>query len=468
MIRHTFFNKCNTILENSEYNTGFNPVAELNAGDTLSRILIHFDLSSLKEDVLKNGVEPKNLKHILKMTNAASINIPSCFEDKVNNCSIKTRAASFDIIAFKIPFAWDEGRGFDYYGDYVKDSHRVVSKDGSNWFQAKNGVEWDEHGVYFNKTLNLEYNEKFLLSKDSIIINEQHFDNGTENLEIDVTDFINDILINDKKFYGIGLSFLPKYEIETIENKFVSFFTNHTNTFFHPYLETINNEVILDNRFNFHIGSKNKLYFFAIDNGEYFNLDEMPTCTINDVSYPVVHCGKGVYYAEVSFNLNEIEPDTILYDIWGNIKVNDEVLNDVEMEFVVLPFEGRVTLGKYKTNDISLVPQLYGINDNEKVSIGDIREVYVDFIEEYSYGKKHIPQNCEYRLYVKEGKNEIDVFKYSQIERKADEYSILVNTNELIPNDYYIDIKIKQGKTIKYFINVLHFTIANNVTDFKK
>ena len=58
MIIHTFFDKCNTIFENSEFNTGYNPVAELNAGSILSRILIHFDLNKLKQQLL-NGEKVK-------------------------------------------------------------------------------------------------------------------------------------------------------------------------------------------------------------------------------------------------------------------------------------------------------------------------------------------------------------------------------------------------------------------------
>ena len=54
MIKHTFFDKCNTILENSEYNTGLNPVAELNAGEMISRILIYIDIEPLRESVKNN------------------------------------------------------------------------------------------------------------------------------------------------------------------------------------------------------------------------------------------------------------------------------------------------------------------------------------------------------------------------------------------------------------------------------
>ena len=468
MIKHTFFDKCNTILKDSEYNTGLNPVAELNTGSTVSRILIHFDISDLRKMVSEDGVKVENLRHILRMTNANSVNTSSCDRKKLNGCDFKTRASSFDIIAFILPLEWDGGCGFDYHGDYVKNTHKITSKDGSNWFNAMNGAEWLEGGVFSNETLYYEYNENYLCGADSFIINEQHFDTGSENLSIDLTNFINDILVNGGEYYGVGLAFSPKYELETVDDTFVSFFTHHTNTFFHPYLETVNSDVVSDNRANFHIGCKNRLYFFAVDNGEYFNLDETPVCVIDDIQYPVVHSGKGIYYAEVFFKKGDIEPETIMYDTWTNIKLDGVELDDIEMEFVVLPFEGKVTLGKHSSNDIHVVPQLSGINMLESIKVGDIREINIDFIEEYSYGKKHIPQYAEYRLYVKEGKNEIDIYDYMPIERKYDEHTILIDTNNLIPNDYYIDIKIKHGRTIKYHSEVLKFTIVNNVTKQKR
>jgi hypothetical protein len=467
MVKHTFFDKCNTILKDSKYNTGFNPVSELNTGTVISRILIHFDLSDLKKMIFEDGVKIEGLKHVIRMTNANSVNVPS-YRKKIDGCDLKTRASSFDIIAFRIPLEWDGGCGFDYYGDYVKDTHRITSKDASNWFNARNEMEWDESGVFFNETLHDEYYNKYLLGEESVIITVQHFDTGSENLSMDVTDFINNIILNNDNFYGVGLAFAPIYESNTSDNKFVSFFTHRTNTFFHPYLETTSSDIILDNRSNFYLGNKNRLYFFAIDNGEYFNLDELPVCTIDNVEYQVIHGGKGVYYVEVFFDKNKIEPNTIMYDVWSNIKINGSLIDDIEMEFVILPFEDKVMLGKYSTSNLSIVPQLSGIGDRECIKIGDIREVCVDFIEEYSYGKKHIPQQAEYRLYVKEGKNEIDVYHYMQIERKFDEHTIIIDTNNLIPNEYYIDIKIKQGKSVKYYTKVLTFTLSNDVTIQKR
>ena len=467
MITHTFVNKCNTIIKDSELNTGLNPVAELNVGSLVTRIILNFDLSKIYQSVNNNEINTSNLKHILKMTNCGSINLPLFNEDITVNNVNKKRANSFDIIAFEVPFSWDEGRGFDYYGDNLKETHSITSKEGSNWFQSKNFVEWDENGIYTNSTLLDEY-EKYLNGESSIIISEQHFDNGTENLELDVTDFINNKLNSKKHINGICLAFSPKYEKDTLDNRFISFFTNHTNTFFLPYLETINTEVILDNRYNFHLGCNNKLYFFVTENGEYINLDENPSCFIDDKEYSVKRNGKGIYYIDIKLSKNNVEPYSVLYDTWSNIKLNGELLDDIEMEFVALPIDNKVNIGKISKNTSKIIPQLSGINDKERIKIGNIHEVTVDFIEEYSHGKKIFPSLSEYRIYVKENDREIDVYEYQPIESRGDLHSFVINSMEMIPNNYHVDIRVKQGKNIYIHENILEFTIVSNVTNYYK
>lgn len=447
MILHTLINKCNTIIKDSEINTGLNPVAELNIGSNITRILLNFNTEDLKNKIKNGEINTKNLTHKLKMTNCGNINLPLVEDDFFNGCNNKKRAISFDIIAFKLPMEWDEGRGYDYHGDNVKENHKFISKDGSNWFQAKNNVKWNIEGIY----------------SDDLIIGSQHFDYGIENLNIDITDYINKILNEEENFYGIGL----KISIENNkDDRFISFFTNHTNTFFHPYLETTDNNIILDNRYNFHLNVKNKLYLFVSDNGEYINLDKLPTCTIDDIEYDVKQGGKGVYYIELMLKKGDVEPETILYDKWSNLLLNGEEINDIEMEFVVLPFEDKINIGKINTKQNNIIPQLSGINDNEIIKIGDIREILVEFIEEYSYGSKSIPTSSEYRIYVKENDREIDVYPFQQLERRSQEHSFLINTNELIPNVYHVDIKVKQGRNVRIYDNLLKFKITNNVTNY--
>lgn len=515
MIKHTFFSKCNTIIKDSEYNTGLNPVAELNAGSVTSRVLIYINLDDLKQAVANGEMNIENLTHVLKMKNCGSVNLPIFNEQKENNCTTKTRAASFDVIVFKLTHEWDEGRGFDYFGDYAKDTYKIASKDGSNWYQANNGLDWNEEGVYSLETLTSEY-KKYGLEK-SVVIGKQHFDSGIEDFEIDITNYINDVISNnlpeEESYYGLGLAFnprfeqgsgyyqiaapivtdevitaavteIPKYKIPRVhyiiyndqyykwydireEDKFISFFTNHTNTFFHPYLETTNNEIVLDDRAKFHLGTTNRLYFFAYGDEGPFNLDFIPTCTIDGIEYPVKQGGKGIYYAEITLHNGIVEPDTILIDKWSNIVINGLNIDDVEMEFVVLPFERKISLGKHTSDeDYALVPQISGVCDKEKIKIGDAREIKVDFIKEYSYGEKHIPSSAWYRVYVKEGNREIDVYPYHPIERHYDEHFLYIDSLELIPNDYHIDIMVNQNGKAKYFENCLEFTIVDNVTNF--
>ena len=45
MITRTYFDKINTIIKDSEYNNGINPVAEMIYGKSLTRILLHFDIN---------------------------------------------------------------------------------------------------------------------------------------------------------------------------------------------------------------------------------------------------------------------------------------------------------------------------------------------------------------------------------------------------------------------------------------
>jgi hypothetical protein len=157
-------------------------------------------------------IDVKKLHHKLKMTNCGSVTLPLFNNNVFVSCKEKQRAVSFDIIAFRLPCEWDEGRGFDYQKDYIKDSHKIVSTDGSNWFQAKNGIDWDENGIYSYETLTKDYFENFNKNDDAIIIGKQHFDNGTENMELDITNYINQVLIDNKKFNGIGLAFSPNFE----------------------------------------------------------------------------------------------------------------------------------------------------------------------------------------------------------------------------------------------------------------
>ena len=120
MITKTYFDKCNTIIKDSYYNTGINPVAELNYGNNLTRILLHFSTDKVKNLVDdKTYPDVSKLRHVLKMTNCASLD-NTILDKRIPTSDyqgFKERAVSFDVILFLVPNEWDGGRGFDYARD---------------------------------------------------------------------------------------------------------------------------------------------------------------------------------------------------------------------------------------------------------------------------------------------------------------------------------------------------------------
>ncbi len=478
---HTFLDKCCTIVKGSKINFGLNPVAEINMGSLISRACLHFDI-----DHLKNLYEDKTIanlektKHVLKLTNCSSVNINDARKVRAGivNVDEKERASSFDVILFKIPKDFDEGNGFSFRDTYWLSSNEKKSTSGCSWFQCRNNIPWlgeddisgDTHysnGIYDDDYLYSEYKKYIAGEKSEIIVASQHFDYGAENFNLDITDYVNEVITGETIDHGLCLAFSPDYETHPYkEQKYVGFFTNHTNLFFEPYVETDYQEYINDDRGKFYIGKENHLYLYCSIDGELKNLDSLPVCTIDGIEYPVQQATKGVYYATVK--ITDAEPETIFYDIWSDLSLNGEPIDDVEMEFVALPKSSYLKVGKFIGEKYDVTPTLSGINDNEPVRIGDIRRVDVAFRTPYTINSSQIFDKAEYRIYTKDATREIDVYEYSPVETAFLNNFFVVDSTEMVPGDYFVDIKIKTGFDTKVYKNVLRFSIVSNVTEFYK
>jgi hypothetical protein len=247
---------------------------------------------------------------------------------------------------------------------------------------------------------------------------------------------------------------------------YVGFFGKHTNTFFHPCVESRNFNPIIDNRTNFIMGRENKIYFIVENDGHYIALDELPVCTVNDIKYDVFEEKPGVYYALVKIAKDSFENETILYDIWSNIKIDGELLDDVELDFVVYSHSNFLNIGTKKNGNKKYTPQLTGINDYEELVKGDVREISVLFRENFTTNNI-LFENSEYRLYIKNKTNEIDVISWDFINKINNSNLFTINTNDLVPNIYFIDIKTRIGNETIIHKNVLEFKIINNGSKLK-
>jgi len=496
MVYKTYISKFNTIISGSKLNTGLNPIAELVYGhDTVvSRILMYFDHNKVKE-LMGNGsmVDISKMKHTLHITNAGSIDFTQLHQKETSsiNSRTKIRATSFDIIFFLIPKPWDRGKGFDYSRNFINmdfycqkkvniDPERLVSEDGCNWFQRMNGLKWDEPGIYSNDKLSEEY-DKFSAGEESIVIGRQHFDVGNENINLDITDVFNKFLYGDLENYGIGMAFSPMLEISDSEyENYIGFLTDKTNTFFEPFVETRYDDQVLDDRANFVLGKRNRLYLYCTIGDHLEDLSLNPTVTIRNGEGEIIRDAtgremtwimskrqsKGVYYIDVKLSRSDFEPNTMLYDSWTNIQYQGTLLDDVELDFVIKESANYFNIGNsLSTTDVTFSPTTAGIKEKEQIKRGDIRKLVIQAKPSYTNNTVQLLDSMDIRLYVKDGTREIDVIEWDKVNKAFLDNYYVIDTNILIPQRYFVDVRIKYGMNSIIHHDVLSFDIVDDLNN---
>jgi hypothetical protein len=487
MVTRTFLSKSNTIVSNSEINLGLNPTASLMYGSIYSRFIFQFDISNI-QSFINDGTYPNInlLTHKLHFINCASIGLTDeTVVNKINSMvyanypNEKQRTSSFELILFPIEQYWDGGTGFDFNSDGFSTGAKNISTNGSNWYHATTATSWsDSPGIYSTEQLAIEY-DNYKNGLDSKIIASFPFDLGNENLEIDLTKSINNMLLNNTNNYGYCLCFAPQYEmLATDILQYVGFFTQNTPTFYEPFLETIYNNYISDDRNNFYLNKINNLCLYTNILNNPVNLVELPTCAIlaqdqvTVISKPnVTQITKGVYCATLELSSNDYNSNIMLYDQWSNITYSGSTsgstitLNPVTLDFVTK--DSNIYYNFEEQESYDLVPSVYGINNNEKIiqnknSQNEIRKIFVDARIPYTSNQLELIDNMEYRLYVKQGQDELTVIDYQPVNKALNHNYFLLHISSLLIGKYIIDIKINANNQIRIYKNILQFEIINN------
>ncbi len=458
MILHTFIDKANTIIKNSNTNTGLNPVSELYYGldEQYTRLLLHFDETRLKELYSANTItDLSKLKHILHLTNASSTN------ELLNGfMGGKQRTSSFDLIAFKINQDWDNGVGYDYTICGLLNGCCAFSNGPSNWVEPKTGFFWDGGtGVYSG-------------SPSGITISTQHFDKGNENLEMDITDFVNGILTGDTN-YGLGIAFTRGLELMTTEKlNYVGFFTHNTQTIFEPYVETIYSNHIKDDRFDFYLDKPNKLYLYVNLLGNPTNLDALPSVNVYDeqgdlfsayTGTQVNHVTKGVYSIDITVPTSPTNDCTMYNDEWTGIVINGVSRPDIMLDFAMKDAMGYYNVGGANSSPKKVNVTISGINNNEKIKRGDIRKIFVTPKIPYTVNQTQVIDSIKYRIYALEGFSELTIMDYHQVELSIPNAYFLLDSLSFLSGTYYIDILVQSNMETTTIQNVCKFHIVNEV-----
>lgn len=456
-IFRSYFSKNNTLISSNLTNNSQNPVTEISYGslqEKVTRFIFDVDFSGLV-DRINNGViiPSSGMTHILHMTN--TINYSPQYLGKKSYSENIDRASSFDLDVFNVTEDWDEGSGYDLNYENIISLNAI--EQASNWVYRKTDVEWTDAGAYNSGTTE--------------IIGSQRFDKGNESIDIDITDYVNDRLFGTgSTSYGLGIKFSDIYEeLTTAYIQAVAFHAKNTNTWYEPYIETIVDDRIMDDRNYFYLDKDNELYLYAniggmnqeidIQNVNIYDHDGDLVDTLSGSS--IINVSKGVY--KIILNISsEMYPDAVLFNDEWNFTVNGRTMQHVG-DFYLISEKQYYTFDQ--SNQINLSNYYFyywGINENEKVMAGNLRKIKLSVKELYPNQNNFLPLDIEYRVFTTVGSNyEIDVIPYTPVDRTSSGYEFTLDTSWLIPQDYKLQVRLKNGS---YFENkeTLSFTVVSN------
>ena len=450
----SYFEKNNTIIFNSEINTSKNQVTELIYGgnpNLFSRYIFKINLNNIIDKINKQEISKERvLSHKLKIFN--TINGLDGFSGKpINQSESRVRASSFKLILFKINEEWDEGSGYDilFNRDFLRNPS---NKSASNWFNRKTTEPWDFEGIYSGTTEN--------------IITTIDFDNGDENIDVDITDYINNILYDGYENNGLGIAFIEDIESITSDILFsTAFHTKYTSTVFEPYLESVFDLTILDDRNNFKLDENNRLYFYAKRGQNFLDIIPLSVNLYNhkfeliDVieSSNIKKQVKGVYYIDLNLKSTEHIDSVIYTDEWVFLLNNEE--KSIQNEFYLIEDKTNFMLETVIPKNIINIT-FSGILNKQKIKRGE--ELIIDLIIKKLYKQDNSsPLNLSYRVYIPQSnRTELEVIPTTKVNRAPNKNFILLNTSFLIPTIYRLELKLNN---IDYTLNYqeIEFTVID-------
>ncbi len=438
------------------FNSGQNAVTDLWYGgggtdtaperrNSISRFIIKFDLDELSEKISSKEINGDLVtSYKLKMTNAVPGDriLEPEFEFDVLD---KRIAASFDLITFPINKDWDEGRGYDLYQEnyLVRQNGNPLATGYSNWNSATMTTSWDEPGVYTNPTA----------STAVTYYSTQHFDLGNEDIDMDITDIVNDWLSGGSTNNGLGVAYRRDYETLSTDTRYIaSFFTDKTNSSFKPYIEVNYNQSFQDDRLQVSNNRTSRLFLYTFSGNNSVNYFSAGTVEIRTMADVPVYTGltptqqeNGVYYIDVL--MSSATRGQQYKDVWQGVTFVPGIdQQDLTQIFTIK--DNYYTNNVPQVNDYSI--SVYGIGDNSILSIGETTKVFVDL--RVNYSSRNEPKTAydlQYRMVMN---NQDEVIPWTPVNQavinKCKNNYFVLETGWLLHNQTYkIEYRINEFGT---------------------
>ncbi len=233
-------------------------------------------------------------------------------------------------------------------------------------------------------------------------------------------------------------------------------------------MKTVFEDRIADNRQNFIAEVTQNLYLYVTKGTNFYDLDNNPTVDITDQSGAILggltgltttKIRKGVYQVSFGLSGNLCDGKRFYYDKWKNLSLDGVSIANVTQKFVPKPYTSLFTVGENVKELERYSVQFFGIKLNEKIKRGENRKIVVSF-RSLDVPKTQLFEEVFYRVYIKEGRTNVNVFDWTQLD-VTNENSFYLNTDIMIPREYYLEIKGKTHTEEIYYNDQIKFEIIS-------
>jgi hypothetical protein len=298
------------------------------------------------------------------------------------------------------------------------------------------------------------------------IITTQRFEIGNEDIDIDITDYVNGILFSGNPNNGICIAYSANTESLTAETRnVVTFFSKYTQTFFEPFLETTYDDRVVDENYCLRFDESNDFFFVSqapvtsinkfeiIDSNDEIIFSTTETTAFTKLNY---------YNYKISYFIDSdnYQDQEIFYNRWHYTQNGKNKVLEKEFNISKLDLNDGTTL----TYGTDVFINVLGIKQNEVVSkkAGLKRLIFKAKRLIQTKILKSIIGDIEFRIYVNQGKNQIDVIPFTKASKVNDEYFAEIDFSWFISHDYTIEMRGLDKNGIQYpNSNYVRFRVTN-------
>lgn len=462
--------KNNTIASGiyKNFNSGQNAVTDLFFGgggtdtapekrNSYSRFIVKFDISDLQNKIasveLNTGL---TISYKLKMKNAIPKDklLEAEYEYDVLNKNI---AASFDLICFPINKDWDEGRGYDMSKEkyLVKQQGNPLTTGYSNWNSSTSTTNWDEPGVFNDPSTAVTY------------YSSQHFDLGSEDIDMDITQIVYDWLSGGSQNNGLAIAYRRDFELLSTDTRYISsFFTSHTNTAFKPFIEVSYNQSFKDDRNDVTNNRQVRLFLYTFSGNSPVNFYTASTVSIKTSSGIDIYTGitptqveKGVYFVDVW--MSAATKGQQYKDVWNNITFNPGYDQQSYVQTFTIQdnfyFNNSSNVNNYSIST-------YGLDNNSIINTDEIIRIYADLRVNFSTNSPKSHYELEYRVLMNNQDSVIPWTSMNQaVMNKCMTNYLTLDTSWLLQNQTYeVQFRIGELGTLRIMPEKIKFRVLRD------